>query len=144
MDPAQRRVLHVEDQEDHAFLIRRCFDRLDTPCLLVQVNDGEQALDYLRGPEPYPDLVLLDLRLPRMDGLTVLGEIKADSTLRHIPVVVRTTASAPGDLRGAAERHVNSYLVKPAELGGLRELIEQVEAYWLGIDRLGRLPPLRS
>lgn len=144
MDPAQRRVLHVEDQEDHAFLIRRCFDRLETPCLLVQVNDGERALDYLRGPEPYPDLVLLDLRLPRMDGLTVLGEIKADSTLRHIPVVVLTTSSAPGDLRGAAERHVNSYLVKPAELGALRELMEQVEAYWLGIDRLGRLPPLRS
>lgn len=134
-------VLHVEDEEDHAFLVRRCFAKLESDCELVQVGDGEQAMAYLQSAdEARPALVLLDLQLPRMSGLDVLQAIKSDPTLRSIPVVILTTSSAEVDLEGAAARHVNSYLVKPPEYTKLRELLTEVDDYWLKLDRLRDAP----
>lgn len=133
---APKRLLHVEDQPDHAFLVGRALERLNANCALVHVQDGEEALAYLRGPAPTPDLILLDLRLPRMDGLTLLQTVKGDPELRHIPVVILTTSAAEADRRLAGARHANSYLVKPVEPGALKELLAQVDAYWLCQDQL--------
>lgn len=136
-------VLHVEDQADHAYLVQRCFTKLNSQCELLQVDDGQKALDYLRNPDvPRPDLVLLDLQLPKVSGLDVLREIKSDEQLKSIPVVILTTSSDDVDMQGATSHHVNSYLVKPPELAKLRVLLKRVDEYWLQQDRLR--PPTRA
>jgi CheY-like chemotaxis protein len=104
---------------------------------VTHVEDGEAALAYLRQREPRgapgrPHLILLDLRLPRIDGLEVLREIKASPDLREIPCVVLTTSQAEGDMVKAYRLHANSYLVKPGTYTHFVELIANAERYWLG------------
>src|SRR6185436_10821506 len=114
-------VLLVEDNEDHAELVKRTLREVDASIDIVHVRDGEAALDYLGlstraegfAKNPKPGLVLLDLRLPRIDGLDVLRRIKDVVGLRPIPVVVLTTSSAPSDVTRAYVLHANSYLAKP-------------------------------
>ena len=104
---------------------------------------GEEALDYLfrRGEyqdaarSPRPRLILLDLRLPRVDGLEVLAEIKSSPDLRAIPTVVLTTSESEHDVARACAHHANSYLVKPVEFARFEELIGSVESYWLTLNR---------
>jgi CheY-like chemotaxis protein len=137
-------VLLVEDNPDHEELIRRAFAESEPRVSLSVARHGEEALDYLhrrgeyRDPEksPRPRLILLDLRLPRIDGLEVLGEIKATPALRSTPVVVLTTSDSDHDVARAYLQHANSYLVKPAEFSRIRELIDSVQVYWLGMNRL--------
>jgi len=137
-------VLLVEDNPDHEELIRRAFAEREPQVALAVARHGEEALDYLhrRGEyqdpsrSPRPRLILLDLRLPRIDGLEVLGEIKASPTLRSTPVVVLTTSDSEHDVARAYAHHANSYLVKPAEFARIRELIDRVQGYWLGMNRL--------
>jgi CheY-like chemotaxis protein len=141
-DPLQ--VLLVEDNPDHEELIRRAFAEHEPRVTLAVARHGEEALDYLhrRGDyqdpsrSPRPRLILLDLRLPRVDGLEVLGEIKASPALRATPVVVLTTSDSEHDVARAYAQHANSYLVKPAEFSRIREMIDQVQSYWLGLNRL--------
>lgn len=141
-DPPQ--VLLIEDNPDHEELIRRAFAEREPRVALAVARHGEEALDYLhrRGSykdpsrSPRPRLILLDLRLPRMDGLEVLGEIKATPALRATPVVVLTTSDSEHDVARAYAQHANSYLVKPAEFSRIREMIDRVQAYWLGMNRL--------
>ena len=133
-------ILLVEDNEDHAEIVMRSFNahRMDHP--IHHVTDGETALDYLlrRGkysdPEqsPRPDLILLDLRLPKVDGLEVLKEIKQANELRSIPVVVLTSSQAGNDVKMACDYHANSYVVKPLEFGKFTDLIRDLASYWLG------------
>jgi CheY-like chemotaxis protein len=142
LEPPQ--VLLVEDNPDHEELIRRAFAELEPKVALAVARHGEQALDYLhrRGEyqdlsrSPRPRLILLDLRLPRMDGLEVLGAIKSSPTLRSTPVVVLTTSDSEHDVARAYAQHANSYLVKPAEFARIRELIDRLQCYWLGMNRL--------
>lgn len=142
-EPNPRQVLLVEDNADHAELIRRAFAELEPKVALAVARHGEEALDYLhrrgeyRDPSrsPRPHLILLDLRLPRMDGLEVLGEIKASAALRSTPVVVLTTSNSEHDVARAYAQHANSYLVKPAEFSEIRQLIASVHAYWLELNR---------
>lgn len=133
-------ILLVEDDDGHAELVARCFEDAELELSLQRVGDGESALvlleDVARGEGPLPSLILLDLRLPRMDGLTLLGHLKAHPVLRRVPVVVLTTSKARADLRGAYDRHVNSYLVKPLELARLSGLLQDVARYWGGHNRL--------
>lgn len=143
-EPETPQVLLVEDNPDHEELIRRAFAEREPKVALAVVRHGEEALDYLhrRGEfqdpqrSPRPRLILLDLRLPRVDGLEVLGEIKATPDLRATPVVVLTTSDSEHDVARAYAQHANSYLVKPAEFSRIRELIESIECYWLGMNRL--------
>jgi CheY-like chemotaxis protein len=143
-EPQPQQVLLVEDNPDHEELIRRAFAEAGPQVALAVARHGEEALDYLhrrgeyRDPSrsPRPRLILLDLRLPRVDGLEVLGEIKASPLLRATPVVVLTTSDSEHDVARAYAQHANSYLVKPAEFSRIRELIDQVRAYWLGMNRL--------
>jgi CheY-like chemotaxis protein len=135
-DRARLRVLLVEDDPDHAELVKRGLDECHANLELVHLEDGEAALAYLQGrdaadsPER-PHLILLDLRLPRIDGLEVLREIKASPDLSDIPCVVLTTSRAEGDMVKAYRLHANSYLVKPGSYEGFVALMAEVERYWL-------------
>jgi CheY-like chemotaxis protein len=130
------RVLLVEDDPDHAELVRRGLEAYGSQLRLTHLADGESALEYLKDRAPRntpgrPHLILLDLRLPRMDGLEVLREIKSSPDLADIPCVVLTTSRAEGDMLKAYRLHANSYLVKPGDYDSFVELISGVERYWL-------------
>lgn len=124
-------VLLVEDNPDHAFLIVRSLSRLGVASeQITHVLDGAAALDVLDAGLA-PDLILLDLRLPKIDGLEVLARLKADPARQRIPVVMLTTSRAEADVARAYAHHVNSYLIKPPRLDALRALMAQVVGYWL-------------
>ena len=135
-----RTILLVEDDESHAEITRRNLDEFSSDVHeLIHVTDGQAALDLLRdnlsGVGRLPDIILLDLRLPRLDGLEFLAVVKADAGLRRIPVVVLTTSEAEMDLRGAYDRGANGYLVKPIELEVFRDLTRCFGRYWLQANR---------
>ena len=143
------RILLVEDNPDHTELIRRALAEHSSRLHLTAVRDGEAALDYLlrRGgfrdeqASPRPHLILLDLRLPKLDGFHVIHEVKSSPELRRIPLVVLTTSAADGDMRRAYAEHANSYLVKPVDFQKFVELMGWVEKYWL---EQNHQPGLRS
>lgn len=132
-------ILLVEDDPAHAEIVRRNLESSRIGNRLVHVSDGQAALDYLycRGTfsdpllTPRPGLILLDLRLPKVDGLEVLKIIKADDALNQIPVVILTTSSAEADVARAYDCHANSYLVKPVDFTQFVELMEVLGYYWL-------------
>ncbi|MFQ5570072.1 MAG: response regulator [Rhodothermales bacterium] len=133
-------ILLVEDNLAHAELVRRSFEEHQVINEIYHVSDGEAAIDYLfrqgtyADPErsPRPHIILLDLRLPKIDGLEVLTQIKSDDTLRAIPVIILTTSSAEQDINRAYSEHVNSYLVKPVNFGSFTQLMKEIGYYWLG------------
>jgi CheY-like chemotaxis protein len=132
-------ILLVEDEEAHAEIVRRNFENCRMANRLEHVADGQAALDYLfqrngysdPAKAPRPGVILLDLRLPKVDGLEVLKTIKADPKLRNIPVVVLTTSKTETDMVKAYDRHANSYLVKPVDFTQFSELLETFGYYWL-------------
>jgi CheY-like chemotaxis protein len=128
-------VLYVEDDLDHAELVQRSLSQHAFGTSIVHIEDGEAALDYLSRIDaqkaPRPELILLDLRLPKVDGLEVLRTVKTNPRLSDIPVVVLTTSASDGDLARAYAQRANSYLVKPEEFLLLDELMKTVSAYWL-------------
>jgi CheY-like chemotaxis protein len=132
-------ILLVEDDEAHADMIMRTLAELSLDPLVHHVADGEAALDYLRHEgqyahldnRPRPHLILLDLRLPKIDGLQVLQAIKESSDLMAIPTVILTTSSARRDIDQAYQNRANSYLVKPMNFESLVCLIRDLGIYWL-------------
>ena len=143
MDGEPLVILLVEDNPDHTELVMRSFEEHRIANVIKHVSDGETALDYLyrRGkyttPEesPKPHMVLLDLRLPKIDGLEVLKKIKADEALRRIPVVILTTSEAEKDVAGAYANHANSYLVKPVDFDKFSQLMDDMGFYWLAWNK---------
>jgi CheY-like chemotaxis protein len=136
------RILLIEDDDDHAELIVRALEEHDPPPDVTRMADGASALEYLEqkmfeDPErfPRPDLVLLDLRLPRVDGLDVLGEIKRSPKLQALPVVVLSTSSTASDIHLAYDRRVNAYLVKPTDFEGLGAMLRDTRIFWLDWNR---------
>ena len=136
-------ILLVEDEPAHAEIVRRNFEGFRLANRLIHVPDGQAALDYLyqQGDyadptaSPRPGLILLDLRLPRVDGLEVLKVIKQDPALAAIPVVILTTSAAETDMAKAYECHANSYLVKPVDFPQFVSLMETCGYYWLAWNR---------
>ncbi len=132
-------VLLVEDNPAHAELVIRSFEDHRITNKIYHVSDGEEALDYLlrRGAytdpvkSPMPHMVLLDLRLPKVDGLEVLKEIKSVKELEKIPTVIFTTSSAEVDVAKAYGFHANSYLVKPVNFEKFNQLMNDIGFYWL-------------
>jgi CheY-like chemotaxis protein len=132
-------VLLVEDDPAHAEIVRRNLTGFRMANHLMHVSDGQAALDYLNHEgeftdaalHPMPSLVLLDLRLPKVDGLEVLKIIKTTPHLNHIPVVILTTSAAETDMVKAYEYHANSYLVKPVDHARFQGLMESFGYYWL-------------
>lgn len=137
------RILLVEDNPHHAELVCESLSEHRIANRIHHVSDGEEALDYLcrRGEYaddarfPTPDLVLLDLRLPKVDGLEVLTEVKADDALKRIPVVVLTSSDAERDLVRAYEHNVNSFLTKPVDAEEFEALMESLGFYWMCWNR---------
>ena len=133
-------ILLVEDDRDHAELILRAFEDHRVANKVYHVLDGEAALNYLvrkgeyASPEksPRPHLVLLDLRLPKIDGLEVLKRIRGCEGLAKLPVVVLTTSAAETDVAKAYEHHANSYVVKPVDFEKFNQLMDDLGFYWLG------------
>lgn len=132
-------ILLVEDDEGHAEIVRRNFEMCRMANHLIHVADGQAALDYLNqrnefsdpAKSPRPGVILLDLRLPKVDGLEVLKIVKADPKLHTIPVVILTTSSAETDMVRAYDSHANSYLVKPVDFTQFTQLMETFGYYWL-------------
>ena len=140
MSPQISTILLIEDNDDHAELVRRSFEDHSLSNNLFRVADGEQALNYLFRKEkyldediyPYPSLILLDLRLPKIDGIEVLNLIKKTEELRKIPVVILTSSEAEIDIAKAYLHYANSYIVKPLDFNKFSELMEDLGLYWLG------------
>lgn len=136
-------ILLVEDNPDHAELVKRNLEDFKVANTIYHVEDGEAALTYLRECGTYtskskfmrPDLILLDLRLPRIDGLEVLKQIKSDSSLQSIPVVILTTSDAERDMAMAYEYHANSYVTKPVDFDNLAFLLKDLGYYWLAWNK---------
>lgn len=131
------RVLVADDNEDHRFLTVRALRESEGGADLTvdTVSDGEAALDYMYQRGDYadrsrPHLVLLDLKMPRRNGLEVLAAVKADPKLRSIPVVVLTSSDRPEDVHATYELGGNSFVSKPAGMASLREGLQGVTSYW--------------
>ena len=132
-----RHILLVEDDQSQADLIMRVWGREHPETDCHHVSDGAEALDFLhrRGPyaeSPRPVVVLLDLRIPKIDGQEVLRVIKTTERLLTIPVVILTSSEAEKDIAEAYEHHANSYLVKPVGFEAFTQMMETLGFYWLG------------
>lgn len=143
--PAQR-VMVVEDNPDTALLIEHALAGPDTTVEVVTYTDGEHALASLHGtdgedPEaPLPSLILLDLKLPRLDGTEVLRRLRADPRTRLTPVVVFTSSDEPSDLAACYQSGANSYIRKPVDFDRFSEILGEVADYWLSVNHLAYDP----
>lgn len=136
-------ILLVEDDPAHAEIVRRNLKDFRVANRIIHVEDGQAALDFLfhraayADPKtsPRPEMILLDLRLPRVDGLEVLQRIKEDPELKRIPTVVLTTSSVESDMISAYANGAGSYLVKPVDFVKFNKLMEAFGFYWLAWNR---------
>jgi CheY-like chemotaxis protein len=129
------RILLVEDDDDHVFLIRRALADVEGVAVAIEVaGDGEQAIERLARsrfePGGRPQLVLLDLKMPRMDGLEVLRQLRADEATRGLPVVVLTSSERPEDREDAVALGASWFVCKPTDGRRLRSEIQQLAAHW--------------
>ena len=134
-------ILLVEDNPGDVRLTQEALGEAKVRNNLAVARDGVEALSYLRREAPFeeasrPDLVLLDLNLPRKDGREVLAEIKADPALRRLPVVVLTTSAAEKDVLESYNLHANCYITKPVDLDQFVGIVSSIEDFWLTIVKL--------
>lgn len=134
-------VLIVEDDADDRDLLARAFKKAEIGVPLGFAIDGDEAVSYLSGvmKDPLrapPFIILLDLKLPRRSGFEVLEWIKGQAGLRRIPVIILTSSRESADLERAYDLGANSYLVKPARPEALRQMVEQIDSYWLGLNEM--------
>lgn len=134
-------ILLVEDNPEDAALTMETLRDGRIRNHVTRVEDGVEALDFLRRKDPYgeaprPDLILLDLQLPRKNGREVLQEVKVDPDLMRIPVIIMTTSSAEQDIFAAYNLHANCYITKPIELDDFIDAIRRIEDFWLTVVKL--------
>ena len=135
-------ILLVEDNPDDAMLAIRALKKNNLANKLVHVEDGVEAIDFLfatgkyesRNSDDIPKLVLLDLKMPKINGLQVLEKIKSDSHTRMIPVVILTSSSADPDIERSYQLGANSYIVKPVEFDNFAKVVSEVGLYWMVIN----------
>lgn len=136
-------ILLVEDNPDDAELVRHAFEKVGVGNLLVNLSDGDAAVDFLSGAglygdryrHPLPALILLDLKLPRRSGFEVLRFIRGQEATQHTPVVVLTSSNQQEDIRRAYADGANSYLVKPVSRDALIEMARALNAYWIKLNQ---------
>ena len=141
-------ILHVEDDPNDVLLVSLAFRKLGSPAVLRVVNDGEQAVQYLGGQgeysnrqvNPFPSLVLLDLKLPRRSGLEVLSWVRGRDDVRRLPIVVLTSSNQRSDVNRAYDLGTNSYLVKPSGLEELVTITKNLIGYWFEMNVQPSLP----
>ena len=131
-------ILLVEDNDDDVELMRIGFKQSRLVVNLHRVRNGEDCMEFLRkegahASDPTPDLILLDLNMPKMDGREVLAEIVADPKLMHLPIVVMTTSSAERDVQAAYQLRCNSYIVKPIDFKQFVTVIQSLGNYWFTV-----------
>jgi CheY-like chemotaxis protein len=136
-------VLLVEDDAGDVLMTREAFEHYKIRNALHVVTDGEQALQFVRrqgsfADAPRPGLIMLDLNLPRRDGLEVLAELKADPELRVIPVVILTTSQAEEDIIRSYALHANAYVTKPVDFERFIEVIRQIDNFFITVVKLPR------
>jgi CheY-like chemotaxis protein len=143
MTPAEQAidVLLIEDDPGDELITREAFEHNKIKNNLHVARDGEEGLDFLyqRGAyvgAPRPDLVLLDLNLPKYDGRQLLEQIKSDPNLNHIPVVVLTTSSAEEDILRSYKLHANAYVTKPVDLDQFMNAVRQIDEFFVQVVRL--------
>jgi two-component system, chemotaxis family, response regulator Rcp1 len=134
-------ILLVEDNEGDIELTKRAFKRANLSATLSVTHDGVEAIEYLSRQGRFsdavrPDLVLLDLNMPRMGGHQFLDIVKQDEKLKSIPVIVLTSSDAPKDIRECYERHANCYILKPFDSKKFTDMIKQVEDFWANLAQL--------
>jgi two-component system, chemotaxis family, response regulator Rcp1 len=140
-DAAPIEVLLVEDSPGDVRLTREAFKDAKVHINLHVASDGAKAIAFLKregeyAKAPRPDLILLDLNLPKKDGREVLGEIKQDSSLKTIPVVILTTSSSEADILRSYQLHANCYITKPVGLEGFLTVVRSIDSFWLSVVRL--------
>ncbi len=134
-------ILLIEDNPGDVRLTQEAFKEGKLINNLHVVEDGIEALAYLRKQgkfknEPQPDLILLDLNLPKKDGRELLAEIKEDQHFKHIPVVVLTTSTAEADIIKSYESHANCYITKPVDMNQFIKIVDSIEFFWSSIVKL--------
>jgi two-component system, chemotaxis family, response regulator Rcp1 len=134
-------VLLVEDSQGDVRLTREALKDAKMHISLNVVSDGSEAMAYLRREKAYaeaprPDLILLDLNLPKKDGRDVLKEIKESEELKSIPVVILTTSASPVDVERSYKLHANCYITKPVDLQGFIKVVKSIDNFWLSVVKL--------
>lgn len=134
-------ILVVEDNPGDARLIKEVLNDNKVFSSLYIVNDGVEAMNFLHNEGKYkkvpkPDLIILDLNLPRKDGREVLAEIKADNKLKHIPIVIMTISQAEEDILKSYNLHANCYITKPIDLNQFIKVVKSIEDFWFSIVKL--------
>jgi chemotaxis family two-component system response regulator Rcp1 len=138
-------VLLVEDSPGDVRLTREAFKDAKVHINLHVASDGAEAMAFLgregkHSNAPRPDLILLDLNLPKKDGREVLAELKESPTLKCIPVVILTTSASETDIQGSYQRHANCYITKPVDLEGFLKVVRSIDNFWLSVVKLPHEP----
>ena len=139
---SQSNILNVEDDSNDALLLQQACRKAAVNSKLVSVNDGDEAIAYLEGEHefgnrtrfPLPDLMLLDLKLPRLSGFQVLVWLRENEKWRHLPVIVLSSSIHDADVRRAYALGANSYLVKPVAFESLVQIVKMIHQYWLTLN----------
>lgn len=146
MITSQLKVLHVEDDPNDVLLLQRAFKKVNSQAIIQSLTDGDKAVAYLSGTEEYadreqyplPDLILLDLKMPRKSGLEVLAWIRAQPQFKRTIVLIFTSSKHDQDIERAYDLCANSYLVKPVGFDALLELVTTVNHYWGSMNQMAR------
>jgi chemotaxis family two-component system response regulator Rcp1 len=138
-------VLLVEDSPGDVRLTREAFKDAKVHINLHVASDGAAAMAFLgregeHSNAPRPDLILLDLNLPKKDGREVLAELKESPTLKSIPVVILTTSASEADIQGSYQRHANCFITKPVDLEGFLKVVRSIDNFWLSVVKLPHEP----
>jgi chemotaxis family two-component system response regulator Rcp1 len=137
----QIHILLVDDNEGDILLTREALEEARIINRISIAHDGMEAIDFLRGAPPFsgsdmPDLILLDINLPKMDGTEVLSIIKNDPDLRRIPVIMLTTSSSEKDIYASYDNYANCYITKPVDLDRFMDVVRTIEDFWISIVKL--------
>jgi two-component system, chemotaxis family, response regulator Rcp1 len=136
-------ILLVEDSAGDVRLTREAFKDAKVHINLNVASDGVEAMAFLgregkHANAPRPDLILLDLNLPKKDGREVLSELKESAALKSIPVVILTTSASEADIHGSYQHHANCYITKPVDLEGFLKVVKSIDSFWLSVVKLPR------
>ncbi|MFD0785844.1 response regulator [Micromonospora azadirachtae] len=143
--PNPVRILVVDDDPGDVLMIEEALQESEVEKIIDVVSDGEEAMEFLRGEGRHagavrPDVILLDLNMPRMDGRQVLGEVKQDEDLRTIPVVVLTTSNADTDVIGSYALQANAYVTKPIDLDDFNDVVHRIDEFFGRVVVLPKRP----